>query len=30
MTDEQEEKLSLFILYNLDVVDINIIEELYK
>jgi hypothetical protein len=30
MNKDQEEKLSLFILYNLDVVDINIIEELYK
>ena len=30
MTDEQKGKLSLFILYNLDIVDTKIIEELYK
>ena len=30
MTKEQEGRLSLFILYNLDIVDNKIIEELYK
>jgi len=30
MTDEQKGRLSLFVLYNLDIVDTKIIEELYK